>query len=68
MILAEAKANLATIVNYDCKVQCKLKCTFMIIHYKCEAFIVQATGKILTNFLQVEMPVCLLLSKLASFK
>jgi hypothetical protein len=39
-----AKANLARIVNYDCKVRFKLKCTFTIVHYDCETFIKQATG------------------------
>ncbi len=43
-ILAEAKTNLAWLVNYDCKVCCKLKHTFMIVNYDHKTFIVQATG------------------------
>jgi len=39
-------ANLASVgsVNYDRKVCCKLKRTFMIVNYNPKPFIVQATG------------------------
>ncbi len=38
-----ANLVLARSVNYDCKVCCKLKCTFMIVNYDPKPFIVQAT-------------------------
>ncbi len=39
------KANLAVgrSINYNCKVQCKLKRTIMIVNYEPKPFIVQAT-------------------------
>jgi hypothetical protein len=39
-----ANLPLARSVNYDHKVHCKLKHTFMIINYNHKPFIVQATG------------------------
>ncbi len=39
-----ANLALAKSVNYDCKVHCKLKHTFMIVNYDPKLFIVQATG------------------------
>ncbi len=38
-----ANLALARSVNYDRKVHCKLKCTFMIVNYNPKPFIVQAT-------------------------
>jgi hypothetical protein len=45
-ILAKANANLAlpVIVNYDYKVHRKLKCTFRIVSYDRETFVVYETG------------------------
>jgi hypothetical protein len=43
---AEANLALARIVNYVCKIGCKLKRTFTIVNYGREAFIVQATDEI----------------------
>ncbi len=39
-----ANLALARSVNYDCKVCCKLKCTFMIVNYSPKPFTVQVTG------------------------
>ncbi len=36
--------TIARSVNYNCKVCCKLKRTFMIVNYDPKPFIVQATG------------------------
>ncbi len=41
-----ANLALARSVNYDHKVRCKLKRTFMIVNYDLKPFIVQATGLI----------------------
>ncbi len=38
-----ANLALARSVNYDCKVSCKLKCTFTIVNYDPKPFIAQAT-------------------------
>ncbi len=38
-----ANLALARIVNYDCKVCCKVKHTFMIVNFNPKPFIVQAT-------------------------
>jgi len=40
-----ANLTLARGVNYDHKVRCKLKRTFMIVNYDPKPFIVQATGR-----------------------
>jgi len=40
-----ANLTLARGVNYDHKVRCKLKRTFMIVNYDPKPFIVQATGQ-----------------------
>ncbi len=39
-----ANLALARSVNYDCKVCCKLNCTFTIVNYDRKIFIVQAIG------------------------
>ncbi len=39
-----ANLALARSINYDRKVRCKLKRTFMIVNYNPKHFIVQATG------------------------
>ncbi len=39
-----ANLALARSVNYDCKVRCKLKRTFMILNYDPKLFIVLAPG------------------------
>ena len=39
-----ANLALARNINYDCKVCCKLKCTFTIVNYDPKPFIVQTTG------------------------
>jgi hypothetical protein len=41
-----ANLALAWSINYDRKVCCKLKRTFMIVNYDIKPFIVQATGLI----------------------
>ncbi len=39
-----ANLALARRINYECKVRCKLKRTFMIVDYDPKSFILQATG------------------------
>jgi hypothetical protein len=45
LTMSLAKLALARSVNYNCKVCCKLNCTFMIVNYDPKPFIVQATGQ-----------------------
>jgi hypothetical protein len=44
-LIIKVELALARIVNYDCKVCCKLKHSFMIVNYDREIFIVQATDR-----------------------
>ncbi len=47
---ADANLPLARIVNYVCKIGCKLKRTFTIVKYGSETFIVQATDEIWNKY------------------
>jgi hypothetical protein len=50
MILADLAIN--RIVNYDCKVCCKLNSTFTIVNCDCEEFIEHASGETLACILR----------------
>jgi hypothetical protein len=50
-----ANLALARSINYDHKVRCKLKRTFMIVNYNPKPFIVQATGCFMHTHILNEM-------------
>jgi hypothetical protein len=52
-----ANLALASSVNYDRKVCCKLKCTCTIVNYDPKPFIVQATDRVSLAFLVKDLKI-----------